>query len=304
MQEELKPRGAPVGETPKSPLLRSLNKKSEKQDPKPHNAVEEALQAAPKEEHHDTRKVAIITGASSGIGKAVAVHLASNNYNLVLLARKKEGLHHVEQELAKYKIRTLVRECDVTKVAQVHDTVQHVIKAFGRIDVLVNNAGYAVHGPIESMKLEDVNGQMVTNYFGTVLFTKECLPKLKESKGVVVNMASIAGLVGIPDMAAYSASKFAIVGFSEALRYELDGEVDVCVVAPGKVKTDLFKHESFKDVAWAHDDSGIVPSAVAAVVDEAIRERKFMNVVPANYKVQLWLKNLLPGYAKKKLSNI
>ncbi len=244
-----------------------------------------------------SQKVAIVTGAGSGIGKAIALHLASSNYNLVLVGRKKQALHEIEQELAKYKVSVLVRECDITKVVQVHDTVQHTIKRFGRIDVLVNNAGYGVYGKLETMRLEDINGQMLTNYFGTVLFTKEALPKLMESKGVIVNIASISGLVGVPNMAAYSASKHAVIGLSESLRYELaDTGVAVCVVAPGKVKTPFFKHESFKEVDWAHDESGIVPSAVARAVDDAIQGRDFLYTVPASKKFELFLKNILPNF--------
>jgi uncharacterized protein len=296
--EQLKMRGAPADEKPKSPIHKAFNKE------KPHNAVEAALQqeteATQPAALHDTEpahKVAIITGASSGIGKAVALHLASNNYNVVLVARKKDKLHEVEQELAKYKVKTLVRECDVTKIVQVHDTIQHTIKSFGRIDVLVNCAGYGVYGPLENMRLEDINGQMVTNYFGTVLFIKEALAKLKESKGVIINIASMAGLTGIPNMAAYSASKHAIVGLSEALRYELDESgVAVSVVAPGKVKTRIFDHESFKNVDWAHDDSGIVASAVAREVDKAIKEREFLYIVPSRYRFEMFLKHMLPDF--------
>ena len=271
----------------------------------PHNAVEAALQdgkavaktvdSPTSTNATTTQKVAIITGASSGIGKAVALHMASNNYNIVLVARKKEGLHQVEQELAKYKVSVLIRECDVTKVVQVHETIQHTIKIFGRIDALVNCAGYGVYGPLETMRLEDINGQILTNYFGTVLFIKETLSKLKESKGVIVNIASIAGLVGVPNLAAYSASKHAVVGLSESLRIELNGTgVTVCCVCPGKVKTNFFTHESFKEVDWAQDDSGIIPSVVARVVDKAIRERKFLYTVPTNKGWQLLLARLLP----------
>jgi short-subunit dehydrogenase len=300
---EQKMRGAPADEKPKSPIHKAINKEQ------PHNAVEAALQPEGVEvPKHDepAHKVAIVTGASSGIGKAIALHLASNNYNVVLVARKKEGLHEVEQELAKYKVKTLVRECDVTKVVQVHETVQHTIKMFGRIDVLVNCAGYGVYGPLETMRLEDINGQMLTNYFGSVLFIKETLTKLKESKGVIVNIASMAGLTGLPNMAAYSASKHAVVGLSDSLRYELDGTgVAVCVVAPSKVKTNIFQHESFKNVDWAQDDSGIVPSAVAREVDKAIKERKFMYVVPSRYRFAMFLKGILPdSFMKKRMKDI
>jgi len=303
-KQDIKMRGAPKDEIPKNPLLRKELNKAKAPEQKPHNPVEEALQKGKEEAiavgaplpHAETHKVAIITGASSGIGKAVALHLASSNYNIVLVARKKEELHKVEQELAKYEVKVLVRECDVTKVVQVHETVQHAIKSFGRIDVLVNCAGYGVYGELETMRLEDINGQMLTNYFGTVLCIKEALPKLKESKGVIINIASIAGLVGVPQMAAYSASKHAVVGLSESLRFELDGTgVSVSCICPGKVKTNLHQHESFKNVEWAHDDNyGIVPSAVARTVDKAIKERKFLYVTPPYRRWQLLVGRLLP----------
>lgn len=286
--EELKMRGAPTDEIPKSPLLRK------KQEEKPHNAVEEALQHAVPKETHESHKVALITGASGGIGKAIALHLASSNYNLVLIARKKEPLHELERELGKYRIRVLVKECDVTKVAQVHDVIQHASKTFGRIDVLVNSAGYGVYGDLENMKIEDINGQMLTNYFGTVLFIKECLPKLKETSGLIINIASMAGLMGMPKMAAYGASKHAVVGLSEALRYELaDTGVAVSCICPGKVDSKFFEHESFKNVQWA-EEKGIPPGAVARTIDKAIHERKFLYAVPKTNKLMLFIGRLLP----------
>ena len=319
--QEIKMRGAPKDEVPKNPYLRKIQGKEAQSketaaelSSKPHNAVEEALEhgkehvnpgveGAEGAQHEHAHKVAIITGASSGIGKAVALHLASNNYHVVLVARKKDELHKVEQELAKYEVKVLVRECDVTKPVQVHETVQNTIKVFSRIDVLVNCAGYGVYGDLETMSLNDINGQLLTNYFGTVLCIKEALPKLKESRGRIVNIASVAGLIGMPKMAAYSASKHAVVGLSESLRFELAGTgVSVSCICPGKVKTNLFQHESFKDVSWAQDDDyGIVPSAVARAVDKAIKERKFLYVTPPYLRWQLLLGRILPHSVAAKM---
>jgi short-subunit dehydrogenase len=314
--EETKMRGAPAHEVPKNPYLRKRMQESAPQPSaeKPHNAVEAALHPEAKadplhhmdeHDHHDheeaAHKVAVITGASSGIGKAVALHLASSNYNVVLIARKKDALHEVEQELAKYRVKTIIKECDVTKVVQVHDAIQHTIKALGRIDVLVNCAGYGVYGELETMRLEDINGQMLTNYFGTVLFIKESLVKLKESNGAIINIASVSGLSGVPRMAAYAASKHAIIGLSESLRYELESTgVSVSVIAPSKVKTNFYKHESFKEVDWAHDDSGVVASAVATAVDRAIRERQFLYTVPSGLRFKLLIKRLVPDFLVRK----
>jgi short-subunit dehydrogenase len=317
--EEYKIRGAPKDEVPKSPLLRRMNdKQQEKTGTHPASHPSASLTHTPVKEftpedheekegmlHHTTtaHKVALITGASSGIGKATAVLLASNNYNLVLVARKKEGLNELKEELSKYNIHALVRECDVTKAAQVHETIAHVTKEFGRLDVLVNCAGIGIYGTLEEMRLEDVNAQMVTNYFGTVLFIKESLPLLKESHGTIVNVASMAGLVGVPHLSAYSATKHAVVGLSEGLRYELDGTgVKVCCICPGKVHTNFFQHQSFDSVAWAHDNSGIQPGDVARVIHKAIHERKLLYTVPRNLRFQLLLGRLLPeSWTKRRL---
>jgi short-subunit dehydrogenase len=253
-----------------------------------------------------THKVAVITGAGSGIGKAVALHLASNNYNIVLVSLETGALHEVEQELAKYRIKALVCQCDVTKIVEVQKTIQRSLETFGRIDVLVNSAGYAVYGPLETMPLDDICGQMLTNYFGTVLFTMACIPQLKASKGVIVNIASTAGLMGIPRLTAYSASKHAVLGFSESLKYELEETgVSVCVIAPGKVKTNIFTHPSFIGVRWAHDDSGISPDAVAREIAKAIKKRKFLYIVPRSRKLALFLKRVLPdSIVKRKMKDI
>jgi uncharacterized protein len=317
MEQELKMRGAPAGEKPKSPIHRAVEKHTAKDtkepahaepkehhaEPAEHDAHELDSEHEPHEDHHEEKehRVAVITGASSGIGKAVALHLASSNYDVVLIARKKDKLHEVEQELAKYRVKVLVRECDVTKVVQVHDAIQHAAKQFGRIDVLVNCAGYGVHGDLETMRLEDINGQMLTNYFGTVLVIKEALPKLREHRGAIVNISSMAGLIGIPKMAAYSASKHAIIGLSESLRYELETDrVSVSVVCPGNVRTNFFDHESFKDVGAPGD--GIASSEVAAVVDRAIHERKFLYTVPSRHRLQALIGRLLPeSWSKRRI---
>jgi len=297
MEQEFKIRGAPVGEEPKSPIHKAIHKQrqaKEKPEPKQEEPVQIEQESSVEEHNEPPHRVAVVTGASSGIGKAVALHLASSNFDLMLVARNKEALKEVQAELAKYRVKVIIRECDVTKIVQVHETINHAAKAFGHINVLVNCAGYGVYGPIETMRLEDINGQMLTNYFGSVLFIKESLAHLKETKGVIVNIASIAGLVGVPQMAAYSASKHAIVGLSESLRWELSNTgVAVCCVCPGKVDTKFFENESFKDVAYAQD-KGIMPSDVARVVDKAIHERKALYTVPSYHKLELFMGRLLP----------
>jgi len=251
------------------------------------------------------RKVAIITGASSGIGKAVAIQLARDSYNLVLVALEAEALGAITRELASFPIDALSHQGDVTRAGEARQIADRTLGAFGRIDVLVNSAGYAVYGPFESMHLDDINGQMLTNYVGSVSLIKECLPHLKATKGAIINIASTAGFTGIPRLAGYSASKHAVVGFSEALTFELYGTgVSVSVIAPGKVKTNIFAHPSFKDVRWAHDDSGITPDVVARVIVKAIKKRRFLYVLPRSRRLALILKRMLPdGIVNRKMAD-
>lgn len=245
----------------------------------------------------NTRPVAIITGASSGIGRAVARQLARRGYNLFLVALEIDRLLAVAEDLRAFSTHVQVYQGDVADTAEGREIADQAIAAFDRIDVLVNAAGYAVYGPFETMDLHDLTGQILTNCIGTMSTIKYCLPHLKITKGVIVNIASTAGLVGIPRLASYSASKHAVVGLSEALRYELEGTgVSVCVIAPGKVKTNIFSHPSFAGVRWAHDGSGITPEAAALEICRAIARRTHMLILPRSRRIAMAVRRLLPYF--------
>ena len=167
-------------------------------------------------------KVVVITGASSGIGEAAAEQFAKRGANLVLVARRKEKLEQVAQKLSKYSIKTLVQVCDVSDKQQVKQMSEKVIETFSRIDILVNNAGFVIYGKVEELSIEDIESQMQTNYFGTINCTKYFLPHfLKQNSGHMVNVASVGGSFGVPGIASYCATKFAMLGFSEGLHHEL-----------------------------------------------------------------------------------
>ena len=228
--------------------------------------------------------------------------LAGHKYDLVLLARKEKKLKEVERELSKYKIKILVRSCDVRKEKDVTNTIKHVLKKFGRIDLLVNNAGYGVYGPVSEMETKLFESQMDTNYFGIVRMTKECLDALVKQKGHIINVASIAGLTGVPRMAGYCATKHAVVGFSESLYYELyDTPVDVSCVCPGKVRTDFFDNESFDGVSWAEANTGLDPMDVAKEIWAAVEERGFLYIIPKRTKRKLFFKFLAPKFLINKM---
>ena len=186
-------------------------------------------------------KVVVITGASSGIGEAAAEQFAKRGANLVLVARRKEKLEQVAQKLSKYSTKTLIQVCDVSDKQQVKEMSEKVIETFSRIDILVNNAGFVIYGKVEELSIEDIESQMKTNYFGTINCTKYFLPHfLKQNSGHMVNVASVGGSFGVPGIASYCATKFAMVGFTQQLAIELAKEnIRVNCIAPGSHSTDM-----------------------------------------------------------------
>src|SRR5438309_6012685 len=184
-------------------------------------------------------KVVVITGASSGIGEESAVEFAKRKSKVVLVSRTRQNLETVAKKITNHQSEILVYPCDVSKKDQVEQMSRAVLDKFGRIDILVNNAGFGIFSSVHESKIEEIESQMATNYFGTVYCTKEFLPKMLEQKsGHIVNVASVAASFGIPGMASYCASKFAMLGFSESLYQELKGTgVGVTVVSPIMVTT-------------------------------------------------------------------
>ena len=193
-------------------------------------------------------KVVLITGASSGIGKQTAIEFAKLGSNIILVARRKNKLEQVENELKQFNVNTLVCACDVSKKDQVEELSKSVLQKFNSIDILVNNAGFAIYGSVSDLSIDEIESQMETNYFGMIYCVKNFLPlMLKKKSGHIVNVASVAASFGLPGIASYCASKFAMLGFSEGLKHELNGTgVGITVVSPIMVKTDFFDHPSFE----------------------------------------------------------
>ena len=167
---------------------------------------------------------------------------------LSLVARRKEKLEQVENELKKFSISTLVCQCDVSDKDQVQEMSKTVLEKFDSVDVLVNNAGFAIYGSVTDLSIDEIESQMETNYFGMIYCTKNFLPRMLEKKsGHIVNVASVAASFGLPGIASYCASKFAMLGFSEGLKHELkDTGVGITVVSPIMVRTEFFDSPSFE----------------------------------------------------------
>ena len=181
-----------------------------------------------------TNRVIVITGASSGIGRALARELAVERPRLVLAARDAERLEEVAADCERLGAETLVVPTDVTRPEECGRMIDQCVARFGGVDVLVNNAGRAMWARFDELDdLAVMADIMHVNYLGCVYGTHFALPHLKRSRGLVVAVASISGIVGAPMLSGYSASKHAVIGFFESLRIELAASgVGVTIVAP------------------------------------------------------------------------
>ncbi|MGI0087059.1 MAG: SDR family oxidoreductase [Nitrosotalea sp.] len=239
-------------------------------------------------------KIVVITGASSGIGKEAALEFAKLHASVVLVSRDKDKLEQVAKELSKYQVQVLVCACDVSQKDQVNQMSEQVLEKFGTVDILVNNAGFGIYGIFDDLKAEEVESQMGTNYLGMVYCTKTFLPKMLDRKsGHIVNVASVAASFGIPGMAGYCASKFAMLGFSESLYHELKGTgVGITVVSPIMVKTSFFNHNSFNKMP--RYTTALSANTVAKAVVRAATSPRLEIVVPQFVRIAIWFKQTFP----------
>jgi len=240
-------------------------------------------------------KIVLITGASSGIGYASAIQFAKRGAKIVLVSRNKEKLNQVSEDLKKFNVPTFVCECDVSDKSQVTKTSKTILDKYGHIDILVNNAGFAIYGPVSNLTIEEIESQMATNYFGMIYFVKNFLPSMINKKsGHIVNVASVAASFGLPGIAPYCASKFAMLGFSEGLKHELKGTgVGITVVSPIMVRTNFFNHHSFKNMP-KYSPTSINAETVARAILKASNSPRLEIIVPEFVRVAVWMKNTFP----------
>jgi short-subunit dehydrogenase len=185
-------------------------------------------------------KVVVITGASSGIGRALAKDFASKGARLSLAARRLDLLEQLKSELPDSEI--LIKKTDVSNENDCKELIDETIKRFGQIDILINNAGISMRAIFEDVDLNVIRQLMDINFFGTVYCSKYALPHLLKTKGSLVGVISIAGFVGLPGRSGYSASKFAIRGFLDTIRVEnMKKGLHVMVAAPGFTATEVRK---------------------------------------------------------------
>lgn len=229
-------------------------------------------------------KVALITGASSGIGEATALVLAGAGARVAIAARRADRLDALAGRIAKAGGEALKIKADVTDNDEVTGMVDKVVAEWGRLDILVNNAGQMLLSPLAEARGDDLRHMVELNLTALMEITRIALPRLKQSRGHIVNVASVAGRVASPGSSGYAATKFGVVGFSEAVRREVySDKVRVTVIEPGLVMTELGDHITNEDMKAGLEKrketmEGLEAEDIAAAVLYAVSQPARVNV--------------------------
>ncbi len=247
-------------------------------------------------------KVIVITGASDGIGAELARQLSADKPKVVLAARRRDALEAVARQCEAAGAETLCVVTDVSVEADCRALIAETVERYERIDALVNNAGVSMHANFDEITDTDVyENLMRINLMGSIWPTHAALPHLKASKGLVVAVASLAGLVGVPGRTTYCATKFAQTGFFEALRVELQPEgVDVTIVYPGVVATEI-RRNGWNAKGETAGSSGLSETSAmsveecAGLIVSAMRARRREEVMSTKGKLGRWLKLIAPA---------
>jgi short-subunit dehydrogenase len=242
----------------------------------------------------------LITGASSGIGAALARELAREGAKLVLMARRRERLDTLCAELAAAGAQAVAHVGDVTKRADLDAAVALAVERYGRLDMAVANAGFGVVGPLEKLGVEDYRRQFETNVFGVLETVKACLPAIRKTSGRLVLIGSVAGYIAAPNASPYAMSKFAIRALAQALGPELEPHgVTVTLISPGFVESEIRQvdnrgahHAHAKDPlpSWLPMRSDVAAKKIVAAAYRRRREA----IITLHGKVLVWVQRFAP----------
>ena len=264
-------------------------------------------------------KVAVVTGSSSGIGLLTTVELALNGYRVIATMRNLARSSRLEEAAQKADVRERIElhRLDITEFDALPRAAEAVVRDHGRIDVLVNNAGFSVAGFAEDMTLDELRHQLETNFFGNVAMTKAVLSVMRaQHAGHIITVTSIAGLLGQPMLSAYCASKHALEGWSESLRIETHSlGIHVSLVEPGAYDTDIWERnvviakgsldpaspnkergqrfaEFIKNSAKHRRDAREVAQLIVRIANDPNPKLRYL--IGTDAKIQVWLKRLAP----------
>ncbi|MCX6272619.1 MAG: SDR family oxidoreductase [Bacteroidetes bacterium] len=247
-------------------------------------------------------KTVIITGASSGIGKAIASGLAGSGARLVLAARNVDELNKLAVNLRQKGNQVLVKQTDVSREDDCRSLISNTVNTFGSVHVLINNAGISMRALFEDVDLKVLHELMDVNFWGSVYCTKYALPYLLKEKGSVAGISSIAGNKGLPGRTGYSASKFALQGFLETLRIETRNKgLHVLIACPGFTSSNIRNTARSGDGSPQKesplDENKLMPAeTVARKIIQAIEIRKRMLVLTTQGKLTIWLNKFFPAF--------
>lgn len=254
-------------------------------------------------------KVVIITGGSSGIGKALAEVFGKNGSKILITGRNPNDLNEAVENLREKGITVTGFQADVSREEDNRTMAVEAIRTYGRIDILINNAGITMRALFEEVELEVVKKVMDINFYGVLNATKCCLPEIIKNKGSVIGISSIAGYRGLPGRTGYSASKFALNGFLEALRTEmLKKEVHVLTACPGFTTSSIRKRSLTKDGTVQGDsprdeNEMMTAEECASRIYRATVKRKKIIIMTAQGKLAVFLNKWFPVFMDKIVYN-
>lgn len=245
-------------------------------------------------------KVVIITGASSGIGEAVARKFASHGSKVMMAARSEDRLASIVNELREQKLEASYLKTDVSREEECRTLIEKTVEKYGAINILVNNAGISMRACFDDVDLKVLHTLMDVNFWGTVYCTKYALPYLLAGKGSVIGVSSIAGFHGLPGRTGYSASKFAVHGFLETIRIEnLKKGLHVMIIAPGFTATEIRKHALLADgreqgISPKDEKNLMTSEYVAKWVLKGIRKKKRNKILTWEGRLTALFQRIVP----------
>ncbi|MFQ5928635.1 MAG: SDR family oxidoreductase [Acidobacteriota bacterium] len=250
-------------------------------------------------------KTAVITGASSGLGKTLALDLASRQMNLVLAARNVDALNEVAAQVERCGSTVLVQPTDVTDKAQCRVMTDTTMETFKRIDFLILNAGVSMWARFDEITDMSVFRKLMeTNYFGAVNCIYSALPHLRQSHGTIVAISSLQAVLGVPKHTGYSASKHALKGLLEALELEMGDEVHILNVMPGWIRDTNLRANAFKGdgtrigSAPKHGKQSVSLEECSAKIVRAMQDRRREVYIPSKLSFLPWLRLIAPNRLK------
>lgn len=257
-----------------------------------------------------SNKHIIITGASSGIGMELALELAKEGASVCLGSRNLDKLEKVKTQINSFGGKCVIQKCDVTERNDCENLMAFALEQFGKLDVLINNAGLSMRGAFSDTQTEVLERLIDVNYWGTVHCTKAALPHLLETKGSLVAVSSVIGFKGIPGRSGYTSSKFAIHGLYESIRIEnLHNGLHVLIACPGytksKIRYNALDPEGTPMNNSALDESKMdEPKDVAHQIMQAIRDRKDFMLNNKTGKTVFWMNKLFPRILERKIHKV